>query len=313
MELPIEISVALQRRVEGYKLTDLQNVAQRISRSYNEGSLNGARVIINDVDALVYALSRMPATYGAIATALNYVRQMTNFNPQTALDIGAGTGAAALASGCESITCVEREPAMRKLGEELLKECGIDSVWIEDDLRYTQVPHAQLVISSYALNELERSELEAALLHLWELTEGILLITEPGTPSGYSVILRAREIIGGLGANIIAPCPDITTCPLEKDDWCHFTCRISRSKTHKALKGGDVPYEDEKFSYIAFSRFATTRAQARILRHPFIEKGVITLSLCTQRGVERVKVRKTESSKFKAARKSSCGDSIEID
>lgn len=313
MELPIELSVALQRRVEGYKLTDLQNVAHRISKSYNEGSLNGARVVINDVDALVYALSRMPATYGAIATALKYVRQITAFNPQTALDIGAGTGAAAFACGCKDITCVEREPAMRKLGEELLKECGIDSVWIEGDMRCTHMPHAQLVILSYALNELKQSELDAVLLRLWELTDGILLIAEPGTPSGYSVILRAREIIGVAGANIIAPCPDIATCPLEKDDWCHFTCRISRSKTHKALKGGDVPYEDEKFSYIAFSRFDTSRAQARILRHPFIEKGVISLSLCTQSGVERIKVRKTEPTIFKAARKSSCGDSIEID
>lgn len=313
MDLPIELAVALQRRAGGYKLTDLQNVAQRISKSYNEGDLKGARVVINDVDALAYALSRMPATYGAIATALKYVRQMTDYNPKNALDIGAGTGAAAFACGCESITCVEREPAMRRLGEELLKECGISSVWIEGDLRNTDMPNAQLVISSYCLNELAQCELETVLIRLWELTDGILLIAEPGTPSGYGVILKAREIIGALGANIIAPCPDIGACPMKDKDWCHFTCRISRSKIHKALKGGDVPYEDEKFSYIAFSRFDTIRTQARIIRHPYIEKGAITLNLCTNKGIECVKVRKSESAKFKTARKSSCGDPIDID
>ena len=66
----------------------------------------------------------------------------------------------------------------------------------------------------------------------------------------------------------------------KKDDWCHFTCRVPRSQLHKLLKQGDAPYEDEKFAYLALAKSETNKPEARILRHPKIAKGRITLELC---------------------------------
>ena len=91
---------------------------------------------------------------------------------------------------------------------------------------------------------------------------------------------------------------------LEKNDWCHSICRIARTKIHKKLKGGVVPYEDEKFSYMAFSKKECKMAEARILRHPKSEPGKITLEVCTKKGIDRIIVTKKNKEKFKIARKS---------
>ena len=106
------------------------------------------------------------------------------------------------------------------------------------------------------------------------------------------------------------PCPHQKPCPLPSDDWCHFTCRIARSRLHRQLKGADAPYEDEKFCYLAFGRSASNRAVSRVLRHPQIESGRITLRLCTRSGLITLPVRKRDGSLFKSARKASSGDAF---
>lgn len=77
------------------------------------------------------------------------------------------------------------------------------------------------------------------------------------------------------------------------------------------LKDGDVPYEDEKFSFLAVSKMPTAHASKRILRHPIKEPGKITLQLCTQEGLKTQFVVKKDGAAFKKARKASCGDAFE--
>lgn len=55
---------------------------------------------------------------------------------------------------------------------------------------------------------------------------------------------------------------------------------MERTKAHKVLKNADLPYEDEKFSYIAISKEKCDNSGTRILRHPMIEKGKIALKVC---------------------------------
>ena len=98
---------------------------------------------------------------------------------------------------------------------------------------------------------------------------------------------------------------------LPADDWCHFTARVARSKLHKQLKGGDAPYEDEKFCFLAVAR-EPCETKARILRHPKIESGLITLKLCTDNGICERKITRKDPL-FKAARKSDSGDSFAAD
>ena len=166
-----------------------------------------------------------------------------------------------------------------------------------------------MVVSSYCLNELAAEERKKALVRLWEHTDKLLVLIEPGTPEGASQLREARKTLIEAGGYVVAPCPSNGECTLPTDDWCHFTARVARSKLHKQLKGGDAPYEDEKFCFLAVSK-SEYCGKARILRHPKIESGKITLRLCTEQGIsDRIVTRK--SPLFKAARKSDSGDSFD--
>lgn len=113
------------------------------------------------------------------------------------------------------------------------------------------------------------------------------------------------------GAYLAAPCAHTGPCRLAGDDWCHFSARIARSRLHRLLKEGDVPYEDEKYAYLAFSKTPVQPAAARILRHPKAAKGQITLSLCCPDANRELTVRKRDGDAFKAARKAGWGDAFE--
>ena len=113
-----------------------------------------------------------------------------------------------------------------------------------------------------------------------------------------------------MGAHLAAPCPGGMACPIVGDDWCCFTVRVQRSRLHRLLKEGDAPYEDEKFTYLAFTREPARPAPARVLRHPQIAKARIGLSLCTADGLPERTVTKQERDAFRVARKLSAGDAF---
>ena len=70
-------------------------------------------------------------------------------------------------------------------------------------------------------------------------------------------------------------------------DWCHFAARLPRLRDHMIAKGAVVPFEDEKFSYLAASRerVAGDGIEGRILAPPHRTKAGVTLKLCTGEGI----------------------------
>lgn len=320
MELPIELKIAIEDQLTGINYAQLMQDAQMLSKSYRTESGHGKRLLKNDNEAVAYSVVRMPATYGAVHSALKYTLDLADCDIKSLLDIGAGTGAASWAADSlldlQSILCLEREHAMYEVGHKMMLN-GSPSLsearWIQHDLVTDSITEkADLVIASYVLNELDDENRMKALDKLWDATNKIALIVEPGTPAAFSQIIKAREHLLSKGAHMIAPCPHQDNCPMEQDDWCHFACRIQRSKLHRRLKEGDAPYEDEKFSYMAFSRVHYKNAEARILRHPIIETGRISLNICKKDGIERMTVTK-KSSIYKDARKAQWGDEISTD
>jgi len=320
MELPIELKMAIENQLVGIKHAELAQDAQNLSMKYRTESGQGKRLLTGDNEVSAYSVVRMPATYGAVYSALNYTLDLADCPLDSLLDIGAGTGAASWAAdsliNLKSIVCLEREKAMRELGNKIMSqgsEVLRNAKWKEFDLTIGDINEkADLVIASYVLNELSDEERMKAVDKIWNATNKIALIVEPGTPVGYSHIKKIREYLLAKGAYVVSPCPHQDSCCLEEDDWCHFTCRIQRSKLHKQLKEGEVPYEDEKFAYLAISREEYKNADARILRHPIIEKGRVTLEVCSKDGVKKVNVYKKEGDLYKKARKSQAGDDIPI-
>lgn len=313
MELPIELRQLLDEQAGAFSLKQLTAAAAKMSEKYR--SETGA-TISDRAEICAYAVVRMPATYGAASAALKQTAKRFGGEISTMLDVGAGTGAVCWAAAeifheLEKATCLERVKNMSEIGEKLMEKGGFprEYEWKSFNLISEEISQkSQLVTASYVLNELEQKQRTEAVRKLWNAAEKLLVIIEPGTPKGFANLLEIRSQLINLGAQIIAPCPVSGECPLAYDDWCHFSARIARTKLHKQLKGGDAPYEDEKFCYIAAVRVSAEPAPSRIIRHPKIESGKITLELCTANGISQKIVTKKDGAAFKQARKANWGD-----
>uniref|UniRef100_A0A2N9HRZ9 Methyltransferase n=1 Tax=Fagus sylvatica TaxID=28930 RepID=A0A2N9HRZ9_FAGSY len=137
-----------------------------------------------------------------------------------------------------------------------------------------------LVIASYVLGEIPSLKDRITIVRqLWDLTQDVLVLVEPGTPHGFNVISQMRSHILWMekrlqsiqpskdlvvaqkhGAFIVAPCPHDGQCPLARTSkYCHFVQRLERTSSQRAYKRskGDPPlrgFEDEKFCFVAFRR-----------------------------------------------------------
>ena len=318
MELPIKLQLAIENQTTLLKHEKLVKDAQSIREKYRTGSGQGKRLVTTNNEAIVYSVVRMPATYGAVYSALKCTLSLISCDIKTMSDVGAGTGAATWACDAlldlNSIVCLEREPVMQNLGQMMMcdsSEALSKTKWLQCDITKDDIKDkTDLVVASYMLNELSDTERIKAIDKLWNATNGLLLIVEPGTPVGFSHLKKAREHLLSKGGHVVAPCTHEGVCKISDDDWCHFTCRIQRSKLHKKLKGGEVPYEDEKFTYLAVTREKHHNAQARVLRHPIIEKGRISLVLCTEENIKKTTFCKKDVEMYKKVRKVQCGDEV---
>lgn len=294
MELPDFFKITSEQLARGYRLEELKKIYERVSCQYREEKRDGSRLVASEKEATVYAIARMPATYCAVYNALFSVKELLkDLSIKTILDFGAGTGAASFAAlslfdGIDKILCVEREPAMIQVGQAFFQnsQIGADVKWLRNGLNEIgEKQRHDLVIASYSLNELSENSRKEAIQRLWDLTEKILLIVEPGTPQMFMMQQNFRESLLRQGANPIAPCPHVRKCPLPPEDWCHFICRVPRTKIHRLVKGGESPFEDEKFTYGAYYRKeGEFRCQNRIIRHPKISKNAVTVKYCNRGG-----------------------------
>lgn len=318
MDLPIDIKNILEDiLLSQYPMDKIKESSFNIIHKYNYESY-GDNHINNELDAKVYSVIRYPATYNAFYDALRHSLECSDNNITSILDVGGGSGAASLASlsilnNVKDITILEKEDVMIDIGKYLFSKLDLSNIvrYQKSDITTYDISHQyDLVCSSYVLNELDESKILSVIDKMWDSTNKILLVVEPGTPKGFSIIKIVRDYLISKGGYIISPCPHMNKCPLPNSDWCHFSTRISRSKLHKLLKGGDAPYEDEKYSYIAFSKSPCERCDSRVLRHPKISSGYIELELCSRDGLETIKVTKKDKDKFKVARKIFAGDTI---
>lgn len=315
-EFPLEIRREIESLMQNMKLSDLMQEAAGLSFRYRNESGCGKRLLTKEHEALAYAAVRMPATFGAVAKALDYALEAVDFVPKTVLDVGAGTGAASWAAesliNLDNIVCLEREDAMRRFGEALMRKSDIpvleNAVWRSADLTEGMLAEkADLVLASYVLNEMSVSQQADVARKLWDAADKMLLLVEPGTPTGYQNLLTVRKQLIGLGAFVAAPCPHDEGCPLAAEDWCHFPCRVARSRLHRQLKKAEMGHEDEKFIYMAFVREKPLFRRARIIRPVCRNKATAAFVVCAKDGIEWREIHKNEA-RYQACRKDEWGD-----
>ena len=327
MELPEEIENIIERKIKEYNITDLKENALNLSLKYVNQKRTGQALLKEKIEAICYSVVRMPATYAAVTMAIKQSIQKDE-NIESFLDVGAGTGAASFAVydnlNVKRYMCIERENEMINLAKEFMKENDLlnKAQWLSLDIEKDKMNlSANLVISSYMLNELKEENRINVVKKLLNMTNKMLIIIEPGTPEGFDNIRKIQKYAIDNNIKILAPCTSNSYCTLPKDDWCHSTVRLQRSKLHKILKQADLPYEDEKFSYIALYKVNNEKSNLddensinnyRILRHPIIEKGKITFKVCKNGEITTKIITKKNKELFKTAKKKRCGDIISI-
>ena len=314
MKIPFELEERIEKEVENIKLSDLKDVAKNLSNRYMNEKREGQSLINKRLEVLAYSIIRMPATFCAINKAIEETLKKYNISIENALDIGSGTGAGEWAIlnniDINKITCIEREEEMASLAQKLLEEYKNINCKNQDIVKNRINEKADLVIVSYMINELQDEVKEDVIKNILESFNKIVIFIELGTPDGFSNIRKIQKIAINNNLNILAPCTSQNECKLPKDDWCHSIVRVERNKIHKFVKDADVPYEDEKFSYIAISKEKIDNSGARILRHPNISSGFIKVKLCNNGIIEEKTFTKKDKDNFKKIKKLKCGDLI---
>jgi ribosomal protein RSM22 (predicted rRNA methylase) len=322
--LPPALRSALEALSEGRGRRDLAQRSRAITGQYR-GAAPSAGVVTAEADALAYALTRMPATYAALARVLAELRHLApKFAPATMLDAGAGPGTASWAAteafpaSLAAISMLDSSPTFRGLAARLAAAGDgplATAAIAAGELTATAVlgDGYDLVVAAYALTELPDVKLLSAVEALWRACSGVLVLVEPGRPREYQRLMAARSTLLGQGARMVAPCPHTHICPLPEGDWCHFAVRLARSRDHMRLKSGELPYEDEKFCYLVLARpeISTAPTPARVIRPPRTSKHDVTLPLCTPAGLVEHGIAKRDGPAYKAARKLAWGDAAD--
>lgn len=300
MQLPAYARRVIEDRAAAVSFPHLKAAAAALSAAYRD-----ALPITTPHFVEAYLATRMPATYAAARRAL---AEIPADGISSILDAGAGSGAASLAAHelfpAASLTLLERNGALSDTARDFLPSAVIQGA---DLTKTAPFPPHDLVIAAYSLGELGAQALPVAV-RLFQAARVAFAAIEPGTPKGFALLRTLRDDLLARGGYILAPCPAATPCPMAGDDWCHFAARVERSSLHRRLKGGDLGYEDEKFSYLVFTKEPAVPAAARIIRHPVHAPGVIQLQLCTPAGLEARRVTKRDKAAFRAARHADWGD-----
>jgi ribosomal protein RSM22 (predicted rRNA methylase) len=317
-DLPAELKAALDAKLQGLSRSDTAARAAIISQTYRGGGTSVA--IASGTDALAYALARMPATYAAVAASLNALCAIApEFAPSSLLDVGAGPGTATWAaaeafSSLRNFSLLDANAALRALALDLasgsvrLREMSYRPG--EARAALADAGPADLVVASYMIGEIDSAEQKALAALMWQKTTATLLIVEPGTPAGYARIIALRQQLIAEGAHVAAPCPHDGPCPLTPPDWCHFTQRLPRLRAHKQIKGAELPFEDEKFAYVALRRAPAATRSARVLAQPNVTKIEVTAKLCTPRGLVVTKVPRRARADYARARRWRWGGAV---
>ncbi|OHV86892.1 small ribosomal subunit Rsm22 family protein [Mesorhizobium sp. ORS 3428] len=320
MELPAPLRQGVDSLLEKVPLPALKQAAKALSDRYRSELRDGRLHMAEDLAVKAYLATRLPATYAAVRASLDALTEVRpDFEPKSLLDIGAGPGTMLWATAdawpqLERAVLVEASGAVRKIGQSLATGAiATRTDWIAGDatIDLDGLEPADLVSAAYVLDEIVPASLPKLVDRLWRLTVGTLLIVEPGTPAGWQRILAARRQLIDAGAQVAAPCPHDAPCPLVAPDWCHFSRRVARSRLHRLAKEADVPWEDEKFIYLAASRQPVPKRASRVVASPKAGSGKATLKLCRPDGSAGERLfSKRDGEIFKAARRADWGDTL---
>ena len=321
------LPTALRRGIDDFasNVSGHEIAARTEKISENYAKHNPTRSAITDnADVAAYLTARCPATFAACVTAFSALaKRAPSLAPLSVLDIGAGPGTASWAAveqwpNIETFTMADENEGMLSAarilcagaGHPALREartrCAVISRGLAEERH-------DLVVASYAIGELAFSDMRVILPTLWRSAHHALVLIEPGTPEGFARINAVREILIKAGAEIAAPCPHSGSCPILAPDWCHFSQRLPRSRDHMRAKGARLPFEDEKFSYVAATRdILLKNPEGRIIDRPKAGKLGMQFRLCGEMEISERQILRRDKLSYRALKHRKWGDTLPI-
>ena len=313
-------SQLIDKILENEKITDVKKSYKQISEKYREEKINSSIVLSNEKLALSYLASRMGETSNIIYDVFDKLNAFfdLNDNINSVLDLGSGTGSVFWAldnfNKTAKITAIEKQESMIKYSKMLAKDLDFDITYINEDVLSEKVKNLEifnLVIESFMLNELSKKDREKVLELMYEKTNDLIVLIEPGTPTSYKRMMEDREFLLKKGMNIILPCPHEKQCPLI-NDYCNFSVRMNRTKTSTMIKDATLNYEDEKYFYLIFSKnIKGSLHKSVVLRKPVYRKKLVELKLCNDNNqISNTIITKNNKDIYSISKKLKHGDVI---
>lgn len=311
MQLPLFLQEKIANLYSELKSVKLKQTQRNLTLKYKTETGESKSLIEDKNDSVLYAISRMPATYSVIATLLTQLtKQNLIQNFDSVIDVGSGTGAGyfAIKSLFENvnISLFERDENMIEVFKILTD--NLVQISQTDIINENINAKADLVMTSYVLSEMKEQDRLKSVLKLLEMSQKYLLIIDTGTPRVYENMMKIKKLVQEKGYFVIAPCLS-EKCGL-KNDYCQFFARVERSSLMRQAKSGELSYEDEKYFYLLISKEMNENCVKRVIRRPIIKQNNIELSFCTKTGISREIFTKKNKELFKIAKKSKINDCL---
>ncbi len=326
--LPENIEKAISEVLSENTESEWVSRAKRLHERYMENTEGGKTFIHDLTDALAYLALRVPATYAQAFGALNATKELVeNWKPTTVLDIGSGPGTAIWAAkevwpSLEKAVCIDSDNNFLRIGETiaLKAQLPLSISWSKGKVENgfgERSERYDVVVLGNLLNELPAIERENILEKAYDVCKGVVIVIEPGTPSGSSITSSAFKRFSSAG-NLIAPYIG-NSFVTDNSYYLHFSQRFNRPQFQKRvrqymrndlLSSSDV--EDAKYSYTAFGKLSPKiQPWGRVVGNSKIQKGFLEIPVLTHDAISWIKVMKRNKQQYRFAKELKWGDLIQ--
>lgn len=301
--------------------------AQALHLRYTQQAEDRQQTHLTDaLDALAYLGLRASATYAQIWGAVDAVCELLpHWQPESALDLGCGPGPGlwaltTLFPTLTQATALDQNGHLLALGQQIMEAARLPLAitWQRGDLlqRMAQVDSpVDLVLIANVLNELNTDQRTQLLSAAFARCRGVLIIIEPGTPVGSTIVQAAAQQLAPHGI-LLAPYLANQVVP---EAWLHFPQRFTRptfarrlrqTMRESTLMASD--WEEAKYSYVAIGKIAPeSRPWGRTVGPVQLLKGYLELPVLTADQCRTFKVFKRHKPQYAFAKKLRWGETIQ--
>lgn len=324
--LPLPIKQAITAVLNTYGANAWLKRAQVLHQRYTQQAQDKQQSHITDYgDAVAYLALRASATYAQIYGAVAAVCElMPDWQPVTLLDLGSGPGPgvwalSTLLPTLTQATCIDQNTHFLALGQQILDAAQqpIAVAWQRGDI-YQSIEQmatpVDLVLIANVLNELNPAQREKLLAVAFQRCRGVMIVIEPGTPVGSSIVQAAAQQLAPSGT-LIAP---YLGNHLVEEAWLHFPQRFTRPdfarRLRQEMRDSSLmasDWEEAKYSYVAIGKLSPEiQPWGRTVGPVQLMKGYLEVPILTQDQCLSLKVLKRHKQQYTFAKKLRWGETI---